>query len=267
MSNTKDNTAIYRVYEGLIATASNISNFVVGQKQDVDYDITELANGYIQAEQNNDKLLCDAYTSALMIRYWHMIAQIHRKLKQFNVGVEEVVNILYESIHKAFRYRSWLDSSKHVSKEARGAEKVINQCITSTVSNYIKALNVNKNKLIDNSVDLADVESSVSYNDYYNLSGCRNLVAKCINNRDYLLAMIIDCVSFKDCDTKRAICKNISDAYVNSFIKEYHVKDCEVLKKEFRNFNNLSETLKTREISRCIKQLQKNEMFVRSYLC
>lgn len=273
MVNTKDNSTIYKLYNGFIASASTISNFVVGQKQDVDYDITDLANKYVQYRNINDNMMCDAYFSALMIRYWHMIAQIHKTLKPYGVSVEEVVTILYESINKAFRYQSWLDETKHVSKEIKGAEKVINQCITSTVSNYIKAFNVKKEKLFDNLVSIEDAENDFVFRDSYSsLSGCKLLINALLDRQEYLLAMIVDLISFRDCTSKKVVLNKIlllqkNSSYFKEFVKLYSVKNDSKFFETMNNFVMLSDKNKSREITKAIKQLSNNEKFVRSFVC
>lgn len=269
----KDNSTMYRLYDGFVARASNISNFIVGQKQDVPYDITELANGYINSEAVNDNFMCDVYFSALMVRYWHMIAKIYDMLKQYKVEVEQVVTILYESIAKAFKYRSWLKSDKYISKSDRGAEKVINQCITSTVSNYIKALNVNKVKMISeaSSLDDPDNELYVSSNDSYNaLSGCAMLIDKLVDKREYLQALIIDAISYQDCSSKKSlqdmmVAMNLN--YLHNFSSKYVVKNEKDFLNSMKEFVCLSDNLKIKELNRCLKNIKNNEEFIRSYVC
>ena len=50
-----------------------IPNFVLGKKEDVEYDIDILANKFCNAIDRHDEVEKDMYFSALVIRYWHMI--------------------------------------------------------------------------------------------------------------------------------------------------------------------------------------------------
>ena len=270
MSSKRDNSAIYRMYDGFVARASNIPNFQVGQKADVDYDITELANNFVSAQNCGNEFLCDVYCSALMVRYWHMIAKIHKMLKPFGISVEEVVNILYESLNKAFKYQSWLNAEKYISKSAKGAEKVINQCITSTVSNYIKALKVNKNTMfVENTDD--DFENSVTYIDNYtNYFGCTELVQRLLDMDEFISAIVVDMVAYKDMTTKKLLYKemhSLGKNYLTSFLSKYTIKDDNRFVKEVRLFKDSNELEQEKIINKSIKYLKNNEEFVRLFVC
>ena len=270
MSVKRDNSAIYRMYDGFVARASNIPHFQIGQKADVDYDITELANGFVKAQNENNEFWCDVYCSALMVRYWHMIAKIHKMLKPFGISVEEVVNVLYESLNKAFKYQSWLDDSKYVSKSDKGAEKVINQCITSTVSNYIKALKVNKNTMfVENTDD--DFENSVTYDDNYDSSfGCSELVQSLLDMNEFMPAIVVDMIAYKDMATKKMLYNKMSkldENYFAYFLSKYTIKDENKFVRDVRNFNDSTDKAKESIINKSIKYLKNNEEFVRLFVC
>lgn len=266
----KDNSEIHRLYKELVARASNISDFQVGQIRDVKYDITELANNCVNAIDSEDYFWSDVYYSALMVRYWHMIAKLYDRLKSYKISVEEVVNVLYESLTKAMRYRSWLDETKYISKESKGAEKVINQCITSTISNYIKALNTNAVKMIVDNKD-EDFDNSVYDNDsYYDYFGCKELVQKLIDKDNYITAMTVEYIAYKDMSSRKLLVNKMSkltDDDILSFIRKYKIKDENLFVTQLRKFINLSDRDKTKEINKSIKYLKNNEDFVRSYLC
>lgn len=129
------------MYKSFVNSASIIPNFVVGQKEDVPYDITELADNYCKACDEGNENLRNAYISALMVRYWHMIPLLYEQSKSCRVEMEDMVSWVYESFEKAFQYRSWKDSSKEISKDPKGAEKCFNQCITSTRQRWYKHFN------------------------------------------------------------------------------------------------------------------------------
>lgn len=270
MTGKKDNLTIHRMYKELVARASNIPNFQVGQIRDVEYDITELANSCVYSIDAGDKYWSDVYFSALIVRYWHMVAKIYDMVKTYGVSVEEVVTVLYESVNKAMRYRSWLDDSKYISKETKGAEKVINQCITSTVSNFIKSFNINSLKMYVDNTD-EDFENSVTYTDsYYSSFGCSELVQKLINRQDYMTAMIVDLIAYKDLTSRKLLinflCK-LDNSYVKSFRNRYKLSDENIFLKYVEGFNNSTEKEKNRAINNSFKFLKSNEEFVRSYIC
>ena len=270
MSNKKDNSTIHKIYKDLVASASNIPNFQIGQIRDVKYDITELANNCVIAQDKHDDYWSDIYFNALLVRYWHMIAKIYDMLKQFKVSVEEVVNILFESMSKAMKYRSWLNDDKYISKSSRGAEKVINQCITSTVSNYIKAFNIKSVKmLVDN--DDEEFETSVTYNDSYDAYfGCSELVQKLIDKQNYFTAMIVDLISYKDLTSKNLLSDKLScldNNYVVSFMSRYRIKYERDFVAMIKSFEKMTKQEISKEVSRSMKYLKNNESLVRSIIC
>lgn len=273
MSSKYDSSTMFRIYEGLISRASNIPNFIVGQIRDVPYDITELATKCAFATNNKDEFTSDIYFSALMVRYWHMIAHIYDKVKGYGVDVESVVTILYQSIAKAIKYQSWLNDEKYISKSYHGAEKVINQCITSTVANYIKALNVNKVKILNDSVSLDDEDNQIQIyenDDYKAVSGCGMLISKLIEKKKYLDALVIDMISFKDYNTKKSLQEGllkVNKKYLTVFIAEYNIQNEVDFINEMNKFIGMSDNLKIKELSKCLKGLKNNESFIRSYIC
>ncbi len=128
--------------------SSRIKGFIDGQKEDVPYDIDILADGYLKARDKNDQELMEAYLSALMIRYWHMVSILYNNSKTLNIELSDMVDWMYEAFQKAFHYSSWVDETKAISKEGRrAAEKAFNQCLTSIRQYYIKNLNQNKRRI------------------------------------------------------------------------------------------------------------------------
>lgn len=270
MAIKKDNSTIHRMYKELVARASNIPNFEVGQIRDVTYDITELATSCVNARNNNDTFWSDVYFSALIVRYWHMVAKIYDKVKLYKISVEEVVTILYDSINKAMKYQSWLNEDKYISKDKKGAEKTINQCITSTVSNFITALNINSVKMFVENTD-EDFDNSVSYNDSYDSSfGCVELVQKLIDKHDYTTAVIVDLIAYKDLTFQRILnnrMSKLSNDYLKSFMQRYDINDIKNFTEAVNNFYSSSSRERTRAIKNSLKYLKDNEDYVRSYLC
>lgn len=129
------------IYKSYVDCAKGIPGFVVGRKEDVPYDITELANGYVDAEKKHDELKMSQYLSALMVRYWHMVPNLYNQSRSTRFDIEDMTSWLSESFERAFKYKAWLDPKKHVSKDPKGAEKCFNQCITSTRLRYYAYFN------------------------------------------------------------------------------------------------------------------------------
>ena len=163
---------LYEMYRGLVGCANGLPNFIVGQKEDVPYDINELANGYCKAIDTNNSLKKNQYFSALMIRYWHLIPYLYEKSKTLGIQIYDVYSWLVQGIQKAMKYRGWLDSKQKVYNDPRGAEKCINQCITSVRGNYFVENNRYKRDYCKSGYALVfldettDEEEALTYGDF-----------------------------------------------------------------------------------------------------
>lgn len=201
-------------YNNYLNCAKGLDGFIDGQKGDVPYDIDILANGYVKAEDDGDEIKRSQYFSALMIRYWHMVTRLYETSHTLDVTVEDMVDWLSDSLLKAFKYRSWLDSNKEVSKDPKGAEKCINQCITSTRQYWFKHFNQIKRKGMNSKgMDSLDVKVKVSSKDDANTMSLietigeednhsslvvNEIISKLLKKKDILGALIIDGIVNQD---------------------------------------------------------------------
>lgn len=200
------------MYKNFLNAAKGLPNFIDGQKEDVPYDITELANGYCAAEDAGDEVKKNQYISALMIRYWHMVSVLYEQSKSTKLEITDMVDWVYEGLMKAFSYRSWLDPNKAISKDEKGAEKCFNQCITSIRGHYYQRFNSDKRKInylpLD-SLDTPDYESEegisvnrietlVGDNGNYSPKMCESIINKYIKDNKLLEALIIDGIAYRD---------------------------------------------------------------------
>lgn len=212
---------LWELYNYYLGVAKTIPGFVEGSKEDVPYDITELANNYCKARDENDEIKKSQYMSALMIRYWYMIPYLYEKSKTLRVNLEDMSAWLYEGIEKACLYRGWLDSTMPVSKEERGAEKCINQCITSIREYYFKHYNQLKRKgereaysleeLLEDYQD-SSCSSYLSYEENH-VEGmdCSGLVQSFIDKGDIFPAVVLDLICFWDVTTEVKVKKQYTD--------------------------------------------------------
>lgn len=205
------------IYASFVKCAQGIPGFVIGQKEDVPYDITDLANAYCKAVDENDEVKKSQYISALMIRYWHMVAVLYEQSKSTRLDVEDITSWLYEAFAKAFEYRSWQNPENAVGKDPKGAEKVINRCIYSVRKAWYIEFNRNRTKvnfklysLDANPEDLSaegkvqhrsNIEKSyldiIPFNETY-VEGGRDLVQKYINAGRIRYAIILDHIMYQD---------------------------------------------------------------------
>lgn len=200
-------SVVDQMYISFCKEAKTIPGFKIGQKEDVDYDITDLANAYIKAYDENDQEGMNKYISALMVRYWHMVPYLWDKSKSSKLGMEDMVMWIYEGFAKAFKYRSWLDPNKAVSKDPKGAEKCFNQCITSVRQYWYRHFNTNSAKLSYTAISLDALYESLgdSFDDsapneelYDNSDTCREIISLLVKEGKLFDAIVIDKLCFED---------------------------------------------------------------------
>lgn len=203
----KEMSTVDTMYADFCKRALGIPGFKVGQKEDVEYDITDLANGYIKAMHDNDGNGMDKYISALMVRYWHMVPYLWDKSKSSRLGMEDMVMWVYDGLAKAFKYQSWLDPNKPISKDPKGAEKCFNQCITSIRQYWYKHFNTSQSKAnyISSSLDalyevLGDSMDDCLPQEQLQGSGsvCREIISTLVSEGKLFDAIVIDKLCFDD---------------------------------------------------------------------
>lgn len=244
------------LYINFVENASNIPNFVVGQKEDVPYDIDVLANEYCKAQDNNDKEKMSYYLSALMVRYWHMVPCLFEQSKSSRLEIEDMVFWLYEAFMKAFKYRSWIDPNKKVSSDPKGAEKCFNQCITSVRNYWYNYFNKDKRKInyisysIDDLIpdssdssekDIAMVETLAAQEEDYDY--IKEIIQQYLDKGDILTALVLDGIVYHDSfvTTIKVKNKTIKDSEDNDMeIKEINTKNTFVQTKLIKHLTTLN---------------------------
>ena len=244
---------VNEMYANFCKKAQCIPGFKVGQKEDVEYDITYLANKYIQAEDNNDQEGMNRYISALMVRYWHMVPYLYEKSKSSKLGMEDMVTWLYEGFAKAFKYRSWLDPNKEVSKDPKGAEKCINQCITSVRQYHYHHFNtaISKINYISTSLDALYETLGDSFDDevpqeelYGSDVTCREIIDSLVREGKIFDAIVIDRICFGDVFTENKSKKKM----------KLMTDEGELLE----DVNSYSYSLNPKKLSSCLKSITKD---------
>lgn len=252
---------------------------------------TQLANGYCDAQDGNDVSMMDAYFSALMCKYWYMIPYLYsRRNKGINISIDDVIGWVSDGLLVGFKLRSWKDPSKPISRDPKGAEKVFNQCITSTVQMFYRAQSAYKRKLssatnylvysldkmsddydedrvrfddsIDNSYEIVeDVDDSTS-----------NLINYLVKTKKVIYALIIDTINIGNEEflNKRKIGRNLESLlhnkdYIKSFSNNYNV-DVKLLESYASKVSNMAPITKDRLIDKAISDMQKDKN-VKLILC
>ena len=217
-----NNNTLREMHNSYILSANRIENWKEMTK-------TQLANGYCDAEDNNDMDLRDSYFSALMCKYWYMIPYIYNHNKGFRLDIEDFVEWIEESLLKGLSYRRWRDESFDISKDPDGAEKIFNRCIWSTEKRMYKWSNQEVRKINFETFSLDEI-CDKSRKKYMNLKTNSNvsddihavfevrdttetnkeverqdsrdtissIVDYFVNKGDYLSALIIDSIAYGD---------------------------------------------------------------------
>ena len=210
----KNNGILNDLYKSYLVYANNIKNWQNKSK-------TDLANGFIQAEKENNNLLLNSYFATLMLKYWYMIPYLYKQNKCLKLEIEEYVALIEDSLRKGLSYRRWLDKSFEVSKDKDGAEKVFNRCIWSVIKGQYKFSNFYNNKINYETLSLDELKEKVQnknsdciennleqyeiedFNNYMNKQNSKNnikdIVEYFIYNEDYIGALIVDLIAYGEC--------------------------------------------------------------------
>lgn len=256
---------LYQIFK---KKACQIPNFVEGKKEDVKYDINLLANAYCHAIDEGDEVKEDMYFSALMIRYWHMI--LYFKNCSPNVDMEDIVSWVSDGIQKAARYRGWLKDPKLMNK-TKGAEKCINQTITSTRAQFYTLSNAVKRKqdFLDDykvfldSLEDREAESYLGVDDsFYPVDV--NIVQSFLKDDKYLESVVVDLIMNGNSVSKRFSVKkllseltSLNEGYFNYFKMKYEVENISKVEDVIKN---KASKLSRFSVNQIIKRLQNNAL-------
>ena len=105
-------------------------------------DETKLANGYLEAEANEDEYMKEAYIAGLMLRHWKDVNRVYTKCRTCDSRntLADFTTIIYERIMYAFKYKAWLKEGSKFN-----AQQCINMAISTEVKNQMYFSNLQKN--------------------------------------------------------------------------------------------------------------------------
>lgn len=252
-----DMNVVDQMYANFCKCAKGIPGFKIGQKEDVEYDITDLANGYVKAMKENDSVGMNQYISALMVRYWHLVPYLWDKSKSSKLDMEDMVMWIYDGFAKAFKYQSWLDPSKAISKDPKGAEKCFNQCITSVRQHLYRHFNTNQSKInyVATSLDalydtMGDaVEEEISTKSMDGDVVCREIISSLVSEGKIFDAIVVDKLCFDD-----------------SFKETKHSKQVKIMTDEgemLEDVSTYSYELNNKKLASCLKAI--NDEYIKDF--
>ena len=165
--------------------------------------VTELADGYCDAVDTDKADLQNSYMSALILRYWYKINRLFETNPTLNLQREDYVNMLFEAIKYACKYRAWR-TGKCVS-----ASQAIQTTISTNVKNYYYDSNLQKNSPNFTTVSIDALEDDEDGNSgsrdwlesryadkTVELSSAEAVVQTYLNKYKIVQAIILDCIAF-----------------------------------------------------------------------
>lgn len=165
----------------------------------------DLVKGYCNALDNKDDIKINQYYSALMLRYWYKIYKYKESCKFTRLDDVEYIMWLSEAFDIAFKYRSWEDKNKGISKDPKSVDKVINRCCFSVRGLHFQHLNKDKRKLNflcnsieENTEEFGDASDyALSYTEN-NVSLVDDLIFNYINDNDLIKAIVVDNIAYQN---------------------------------------------------------------------
>ena len=201
-----ENNVFYKTYAEGASVVDNWQNKT----------ITELANGYCDADEAGDEYMRDAHFYALICRYWYMVTYLYTRRKSVlaRLEYEDFQDWVIEAIARALKYKRWRNSEYEISKEPDGAKKIIDRCLYSVEKGYYKYYNQDCRKMsytvssLDayqeslglQTEDSDDYDEEFLEDDSYDetKSSCNDIVKYYIRQGKLMEAYIVDGICFYD---------------------------------------------------------------------
>lgn len=258
---------------------------------------TELANGYLDAEEAKDEIKRNQYYAALMIRYWYKIYEFAKECKFMRLTVDDFVGWVSESLDRGLHYRKWRDPENKLYNDPNGPDKVFQRCFITTKQRYFQIANRDQNYVnyIADSIDRQEAsfqdgadyleDSGVVFDEVAERETVRNareVVQHFIDRGDLIGAIILDCIAFQDtsidCVEDNVKCSKFSlskltrtllrlgDWYTEGFMDAYYDVDKNKLESVVNKLTNLSRTHLNKYFRKTIQKAQDSSV-VRGILC
>lgn len=193
------------IYNSYVKLAMCIPGFELSPKVR-NADITQLANGYCDADEAGDEDLRSKYFAALMVRYWFKIYDYDKSSKSSRLEIEDYTSWLYEALELAFSNRRWRDPNNKLYTDKNGPDKVINMCCSTVRLRHYYTYNLDKNKInyltdsIDRQVELYGdaAEAAQITSGSSNSSAIDTIISMLVKDNKILEAIIVDGICYQD---------------------------------------------------------------------
>ena len=180
----------------------------LGYTKDTKYEKLDeniLVKGYCKALDNHDDIKKNQYYAALMLRYWYKIYKYKESCKFTRLDDVEYINWLNDAFDIVFKYRSWEDPEKGISKDPKAIDKIINRCCFSVRGLHYQNFNKDKRRLnflcnsIEESLEAygdASPYNAISYDE--SISVVDDVINYYLTKNKTLEAVVIDNVAYQD---------------------------------------------------------------------
>lgn len=244
----------------------------------------DLCRKYVEAEGNPQ--LQNSYFSAIMYRYWNLIAKYH--FRSSNVASpEDCYEWLVDSVYGCLKATSWEREGSSIHKDPNGPDKVINRCMKCARLTYYQFINRKKRKdnfgilsldeLTETSGTMAvEPSSSACVDNQVSSLSIRKYIVDKFNEKDYFVAVLIDCLLVGEVfDTVVAdhrletrfnvkklnkLMSNIDEEYIIGFSRRYNI-DVENVRHGIRYVSNLSTVVLKSKIQQTFDKLKHDPFF------
>ena len=208
----------------------------------------DLCRKYV--ENSGNEVLQNAYFSAIMYRYWHLISKYYYMSSNV-ASPEDCYEWLEDSVYGCLKATSWDRKDSSIYKDPNGPDKVINRCMKCARLTYYQFINRKKRK--DNfgllSLDelselfgstISEPQTETAVDDDVGGWAIEEYIKKAFKKKDYFVAVLLDVILTQDVfdvttsveqqkfSTRFNIKKlnkfmsNIDSTYIQQFSKKYN---------------------------------------------
>lgn len=117
-------------------------------------DRNQLCRKYKLAEREGDTVLVDAYVSAIILNFWHILTKTYNKQPVKILTEEDCYECLVESILFVLSEEAWENPEQSIYQDERGPEKAINLTFQQSIINLYIANQRHKRKASSNALSL-----------------------------------------------------------------------------------------------------------------
>ena len=165
-----------------------------------DADKNDLFRSYVEYE--NDTIIAEALTAAIICRYWGAINKFYAKSYKA-ASPDECYNWLIQSFIITMKYRPWCNPENSLYNDPKGPDKAMNQILTSRRQEFFQNSNMLKRRINYGTSSVEALQEEIGdgafpvpteYEEIDDMLDIKRLVNEAFQNKEYLLAFMIDSI-------------------------------------------------------------------------